>query len=96
MIVSNRAIERIAQILSGPQGKARAEASPSVSKQRSDEVTISAEGREILALQRRLAQTPEVRADKVEALRAQIVRGEYKVSADKIAERMLKAGDIHE
>lgn len=54
-----------------------------------DRVTLSSQGRELQALQQRLAQVPEVRADKVKALKAAIERGEYHVPARAIADKML-------
>lgn len=89
MIVSNKAIQRIAQLLATARTEPRAQ-SPAGDKPKVDEVTLSPEGRELQALQRRLAETPDVRREKVEALRAAIEKGEYHVSAEKIAERMIE------
>lgn len=90
MIVSNKAIERISQILHGREGKTRPEPTKAPAASQSDAVTISSQGREMQALQRRLAELPEVRTERVAALREAIERGEYRVSAEAIAERILQ------
>lgn len=94
MIVSNKAIQRIAQILYGQHTKMRSEPVPSYEPLKGDKVTISSEGRELQALRQRLAETPDVRTERVQQLRALIEKGEYKVSAEAIAERMLDKGDL--
>lgn len=88
MIVSNKAIQRIAQLLATARTEPRTQ-QPVEGKSKVDEVTLSPEGRELQALQRRLAETPDVRREKIEALRAAIAKGEYHVSAEKIAERII-------
>lgn len=93
VIVSNKAIERIAQILYGRTAPVPPKDGPSPAQQPIDKVTLSPEGRELQALQRRLAELPEVRAEKVQALRERILRGEYHVPAEAIAERLLERND---
>lgn len=90
MIISSKAIERISQILYGSDAAKRAEAPQAQQPLQQDKVTLSPQGKEIQALQRRLAETPEVRQERVAALKAAIERGEYHVPAEKIAERMLE------
>lgn len=93
VIVSNKAIERIAQILYGRTAPVQPKTAPPPVQQQIDKVTISPEGRELQALQRRLAEVPEVRTEKVEALRERIRRGEYHVPAEAIADRLLEQSD---
>lgn len=54
-----------------------------------DRVDISARAADIDAVREIIAGLPEVRADKVEALRLQIQDGTYKVDPDHIAEKLL-------
>lgn len=90
MIVSGKALQRISEILHGERNNATERIAATEASQRKDAVTLSAEGRHMQALQRRLTETPEVRTEKVEALRKAIEAGEYHVSAEKIAEKILE------
>jgi len=54
-----------------------------------DQLELSSRAEEIRTARAALAQTPEVRADKVAELKAQIEAGTYRVDADKVAERIL-------
>lgn len=96
MIVSNKAIQRIAQLLSTPRRDQAAEVSPSDVKAKVDEVTLSPQGRELQALQRRLAEADDVRSERVKALREAIEKGEYHVPAEKIAERMIEQNRLND
>jgi len=54
-----------------------------------DRLEISPKAREVQRLKRLLEQIPEVRQDKVQAIRQKISRGEYGVSAEDVAEKIL-------
>lgn len=54
-----------------------------------DRVDLSPEAAAVQRLVEEARQLPEVRADRVEALREQIARGEYRVDPQLVAERML-------
>lgn len=54
-----------------------------------DQLLLSADTNAIDAARKSIAQSPEVREDKVEAFRQQIQNGTYNVPAEKIADRML-------
>ena len=56
---------------------------------RTDRVEVSDAGRAMQAAAAALKQTPQIRADKVAALKARINDGTYQVSGEDIAERML-------
>lgn len=60
----------------------------------SDRVDLSSEGMVLHAIQQRLAETPDVRWEKVQALKEAIARGEYRITADKIAAAMLREGKL--
>ncbi len=60
-----------------------------------DRVVLSSGSLEVQKVRDILAQTPEVRADRVKALKEEIARGEYKIDPARLAEKML-AGLISE
>ena len=63
---------------------------PGHSRPAADQVSLSPEGRELLSLLRQTTgQTPEVREELVERLRAEIARGQYRPSAREIARHLL-------
>lgn len=56
----------------------------------SDESSLSVDRTSIRSLQVELNNLPEIRKDKVEALRRAIANGDYRVTAESIAEAMYK------
>lgn len=62
-----------------------------------DRVELSQGLKEVRKMQEILQHTPEVRAEKVQAIKERIERGEYRVESGEIADRMLAeliAGDV--
>jgi len=57
-----------------------------------DSVSLSAQGQNLAKLEAAIAQSPEVNESKVAQIKAAIDDGSYKVDADSIADKMLKAG----
>ena len=57
-----------------------------------DALTVSTRGRVVAEAARAIAQTPEIRAEKVAALKAAIKDGTYTVDPEAIATRLLSAG----
>jgi len=55
-----------------------------------DRLALSHRAEEIRAARAALAEAPEVRAERVAQLKAQIEAGTYRVDADTVAERILK------
>lgn len=55
-----------------------------------DEVQISQAGRDFQIAKQAVAQSPDIREDKVAQLKAKIDSGEYQVSADDFASRLLE------
>jgi negative regulator of flagellin synthesis FlgM len=53
-------------------------------------VDFSAQSKDFVQIKNAVAQLPEVREEKVQALKAQIEKGEYNVDSAKIAEKMVK------
>ena len=59
---------------------------------RTDKVTVSAQARELYRAMQAVDAHSDVRADRVEALRAQIDAGTYKVDAQGLAQRLVEDG----
>ena len=58
-------------------------------REKKDQVVLSEQAQMFQRLQEAAARTPEVRTEKVKALRAAIARGQYRVPAEEIAKKML-------
>ncbi|MFH1020852.1 MAG: flagellar biosynthesis anti-sigma factor FlgM, partial [Pseudomonadota bacterium] len=54
-----------------------------------DRVVLSAGSQEVQKARDIIEQTPEVRADRVQALKEEIARGEYQVDPYRLADRMM-------
>jgi negative regulator of flagellin synthesis FlgM len=57
-----------------------------------DGVEVSSFGREMSQALAELRKVPEVRTDKVETIRGQVERGEYRVDSSSLAARLIEAG----
>mgnify|MGYP001351551367 CR=1 FL=1 len=55
-----------------------------------DRVELSAGSQEVQRMRELLDQTPDVRLDRVQALKEQIARGEYTVDPHRLADRMME------
>lgn len=92
MRISNEQVQQIlaAQGVKGPKATKGTAGPGPTSSPASDAVSVSSKGQEIGKALQTLAGLPDVRADRVEALKAQIQAGTYQVSGRDIAESMLK------
>lgn len=61
------------------------------SEVKSDAVNLSPDARLVALAHQILAKMPEVRAEKVAALRQQVESGQYRVDSDRIASKMVEA-----
>lgn len=61
-----------------------------------DKVTVSDKARQTAVLKAKLQAAPDVRMELVERLKKQIQSGEYNVSPDKVAERILRSKVLDE
>ena len=61
-----------------------------------DTVSLSQEAREVAAVTQKLAETPDVREDKVAEIKEQIESGTYTVNGQKAAAGLLKESFINE
>lgn len=55
-----------------------------------NKVSLSEEALNLKKISKELADKPEIDMDKVEAIKAQIANGEYKVNYEKLAEKIIK------
>ncbi|HMK50630.1 MAG TPA: flagellar biosynthesis anti-sigma factor FlgM [Thermodesulfovibrionales bacterium] len=78
-----------AQKISKTDGNEKASA-PEKPRTLSDKVDISGKGKEIAELMAAVNQLPDVRSDKVEAVKKAIESGTYKIDPRKIAEKFLE------
>ncbi|MFZ5775701.1 MAG: flagellar biosynthesis anti-sigma factor FlgM [Thermodesulfobacteriota bacterium] len=69
------------------EGSARTEGATAA---QSDRVQLSAGSQEVQRMRELLDQTPDVRLDRVQALREQIARGEYTVDPYRLADKMME------
>ena len=54
-----------------------------------DTVSLSQESQQVIDLQQRLKNTPEIDSTKVEAIKQEIAKGNYPLDAEKIAENLI-------
>jgi negative regulator of flagellin synthesis FlgM len=57
---------------------------------RKDRVSLSPQAKELLNAQRALAAMPDVRAEKVDEIKARIADGSYRIDSEKIAAKMIQ------
>jgi negative regulator of flagellin synthesis FlgM len=65
-------------------------AKPVSAEHRVDQVDVSSMGKEISKLVERAKQLPDIRQERVEALRQQVQSGKYEVSSKQIADAILR------
>lgn len=75
-------------------GKAAGKPQDAAPEVRADQVQISAQARALQQLDRAVRESPEVREERVQALREAIQNGTYQVDAQTVAERLLDAGHL--
>jgi negative regulator of flagellin synthesis FlgM len=61
-----------------------------------DKVVLSPQAKEIMRAKELLDATPEIRQEKVAALKAQIENGTYKIDSDEIATKMIRESLLNE
>jgi flagellar biosynthesis anti-sigma factor FlgM len=81
--------------IASARGSAAYSASAATPARRPDEVTISSEARAIAAANTAVASAAEIRADRVDAIRAAIANGSYAIDSRALARAMVdKLGSI--
>lgn len=61
-----------------------------------DSVDLSRNARDLLKAQQTLRDLPDIRQEKIDALKQQIEKGTYGIQADKVAARMMKESLIND
>jgi negative regulator of flagellin synthesis FlgM len=69
---------------------AETQAQTGITSTLTEKVDLSAKAKDIQKIKQIVEQTPDVRADKVQALKHQIETGNYQVDAAKVAENLVK------
>ena len=82
------------EILKAKEGGAagRAEAAKPAAGKPAEGVQISSEAEKVKFVQEAVRRTPDVRADKVERIKALIKEGKYDVSAEELAQKLIDTG----
>lgn len=94
-VFNNLNILRLSRIFRADNDAPKVKPSQSASRSEpQDSVKLSDEAKALAALQKRLAESPEVRTEKVEALKRAIANGTYRVSAEDIADAILREGGL--
>lgn len=94
-VFNNLNIQRLSRIFRADTDSPKLQ--PTQSARRSepqDSVKLSDEAMIIAALQKRLAETPDVRTEKVEALKRAIADGTYRVSTEDIVDAILRENGL--
>ena len=81
------AYNQVSQVL-GPNRASRAKGSGNTGKK--DEVQISQAGRDYQVAKQAVAEAPDIRADKVAALKSSIASGNYKVETGDFAAKLIE------
>lgn len=93
MVIHNKGVHNIVRAYDRQGGTPKVKPSPGAEPpKRKDRVTLSSEAKEIHTIQRAAGEAPDVRADKVAALRQAIAEGRYEVPAKEVARKMLQHG----
>lgn len=95
-VFNHPSIQRIARVLqTDANAKGKTDSAPGVKKHApKDSVDLSQEARILAGIRKRLSETPDVRHDKVEALKQAIENGTYRPSAEDIADAILREGKL--
>lgn len=73
-----------------PAEKTRAAAEGAKTPAAADRVEISSRSRDLNRIHEVLARTPDIRSEKVEALKKAVAEGKYQVSAENLAAKMIR------
>ncbi|NLY91501.1 MAG: flagellar biosynthesis anti-sigma factor FlgM [Firmicutes bacterium] len=89
MIISNQQVNSIIKAYHVTANQKSRAPQSTESIRRGDSLLLSPEARELHLIQSNIAQTPDVRSDLVANLKEAIDKGEYQVSSEQVAHRML-------
>lgn len=89
MIISNQQVNSIIKAYNVASGQKNRTMPPTESIRRGDSLLLSPEARELNLIRNKLSQAPEIRSELVEKIKDSIDKGEYQVSSEQVAHRML-------
>jgi flagellar biosynthesis anti-sigma factor FlgM len=89
MIISNQQVNSIIKAYGVQGSKKGLGVEYAKPVQRGDSLELSPRARELSKIQKAIADAPEVRSDVVTRIKASMDSGEYKVSSEAVAHRML-------
>lgn len=95
-VFNNPNIQRLSRIFR-PENDPAAKVRPTQETDKAephDSVQLSGEAKLFALFRQKLAQTPDIRKEKVEALKKAIAEGTYRVPAEEIAEAILREGKL--
>jgi flagellar biosynthesis anti-sigma factor FlgM len=89
MFISNQQVNSIIKAYDVANNQKNRTVQPTKSVRRGDSLLLSPEARTRQLIQSNIAQTPDVRTDLVTKIRESIAKGEYQVTSEQVAHRML-------
>jgi flagellar biosynthesis anti-sigma factor FlgM len=89
MRISNGQVEKLLELqLKGAESRSPARQAPRTARQ--DSVSLSRRAADVTRAKELAASAPEVREDQIAAIRERMARGDFEVSADKLADTILR------
>ena len=89
MIISNQQVKSIIKAYNVATSQKNRTVLSTESVRRGDSLLLSPEAKELNKIRHNISQLPEVRSELVEKIRDSIAKGEYQVSSEQVAHRML-------
>mgnify|MGYP000869332596 FL=1 len=89
MIISNQQVNSVIKAYNITSTKKNPTILSTGSVQRGDSLLLSPEARELNKIRNKIDATPEIRSELVEEIKTAIEKGEYQVTSDQVAHRML-------
>ncbi|NLW60724.1 MAG: flagellar biosynthesis anti-sigma factor FlgM [Firmicutes bacterium] len=89
MLISNQQVNSVIKAYEVTRNQKNRTIQATESVRRGDSLLLSPEARELHLIRKNIAQAPEVRSELVAELRESIAKGEYKVTSEQVAHRML-------
>jgi len=89
MIISNKQVQSILQLDQVSAAKKKAMSHEVASAKKTDSLVLSEQAHELNFVKEQVLKSPEVRTDKIGELKKQIREGNYQISGDEIATKMI-------
>ncbi len=89
MIISNQQVNSIIKAYDVANNQKNRTVQATESVRRGDSLLLSPEAKELQLIQSNIAKTPDVRTDLVGKIKDSIDKGEYQVTSEQVAHRML-------